>query len=35
MVACSGHILENTRGIEIRLGTYIDVNEGKSGGQEP
>jgi len=35
MIACSGHILENTRGIEFKLGTYIDVKEGKSGGQEP
>ena len=28
MVAYPGHILESTNGIEIRLGTYIDVNEG-------
>ena len=24
MVACSGHILESTKGNEIKLGTYID-----------
>ena len=29
MVAYPGHILENTKGIEIKLGTYIDVNERK------
>jgi len=23
MVACPGHILESTKGIEIKLGTYI------------
>jgi len=34
MVACSGHILESTKGIEIKLGTYIDVNEGKCTRQE-
>jgi len=35
MVACPGHILENTKGIEIKLGTYIDVNEIKCRRQEP
>ena len=29
MVGCSYHILESTRGIEIKLDTYIDVNERK------
>jgi len=29
MVACPGHILEITNGIEIKLGTHIDVNERK------
>jgi len=29
MVACPGHILESTKGIELKLGTYIDVNETK------
>ena len=29
MIACPGHVLESTVGIEIKLGTYIDVNEGK------
>jgi len=29
MVACPGHILESTKGIEIKLCTYIDVNERK------
>jgi len=27
--------LENTKGIEIKLGTYIDVNERKCRRQEP
>ena len=27
MDACLGNILESTKGIEIKLGTYIDVNE--------
>jgi len=27
MDACPGHILESTKGIEIKLGTHIDVNE--------
>jgi len=26
---CLGHILESTKGIEIKLGTYIDVNKRK------
>ena len=26
IVAYPGHILESTKGIEIKLGTYIDVN---------
>ena len=34
MVACPGHILECTKGIEIKLGTYIDVNERKYRRQE-
>jgi len=29
MVAYPGHILVSTKGIEIELGTYIDVNERK------
>ena len=29
MVACPGHILDSTKWIEIKLGTYIDVNECK------
>ena len=29
MVDYPGHILESTKGIEIKLGTYIDVNERK------
>jgi len=29
MDSCLGHILESTKGIEIKLGTYIDVNERK------
>ena len=35
MVACPGHILESNKGIEIKLGTYIDVNERKYRRQEP
>jgi len=35
MVAYPGHILESTKGIEIKLGKYIDVNEGKYRRQEP
>ena len=30
MVACPCHILESIKGIEIKLGTYIDVNEKNS-----
>jgi len=35
MDACTGHILENTRGIVFKHGTYIDVNERKYSRQEP
>jgi len=35
MVVCPGHILESTTEIEIKLGTYIDVNERKCRRQEP
>ena len=35
MVAYPGHILETTKGIEINLGTYIDINERKYRRQEP
>jgi len=35
MVLCPGHILESTKGIEIKLATYIDVNKRKCGRQEP
>jgi len=35
MVAYPGYILESTKGIEIKLGTYIDVNERKYRRQEP
>ena len=27
MNSCLGHILESTKGIEIKLGTYIDVRK--------
>ena len=30
-----GHILESTKGIEIKLGIYIDVNKRKCRRQEP
>jgi len=29
MGVCPGHILESTKGIEMKLGTYIDVNKRK------
>jgi len=35
MVACPGYILESTNLIEIKFGTYIDVNERKYSRQEP
>jgi len=35
MDACAGHILERTKEIEIKLGTYIDDNERKCRRQEP
>ena len=35
MVAYPGHILESTKGIEITLGAYIDVNNRKYSRQEP
>ena len=31
----SCHILKSTKGIEIKLGAYIDVNERKCRRQEP
>jgi len=34
-VAYPGHILESAKGIEMKLGTYIDVNERKYRRQEP
>ena len=34
MVAYPGHILESSKGIEIKPGTYIDVNERKCRRQE-
>jgi len=30
-----GHILESTKGIETKLGTYIDINERNYSTQEP
>ena len=35
MVATPGHILDSTKGIEIKLSTYIDVNERKYRILEP
>ena len=35
MVAYPRHILESTKGIEIKLYAYIDVNERKYRRQEP
>jgi len=35
MVAYPGHFLNSTKGIEIKLGTYIDLNERKYRRQEP
>ena len=34
MVACPGHIFESTKGIMIKFGTYIDVNERKCSRQK-
>jgi len=34
MDACPGHILESTKEIEMKLGTYIDVDERKCRRQE-
>ena len=34
MAAYHGHILESTYGIEIKLGTYIGVNDRKYRRQE-
>jgi len=34
MDAYPGHFLESTKGIEIKLGTYIDVNKRKCRRQE-
>jgi len=33
--ACPGHILQCTRGIEMKLGSYVDVNKRKCRRQEP
>ena len=35
LVAYPGHILESTKGVEIKLGTYIYVNEREYIKQEP
>ena len=35
MDSCLGHILESTKGIEIKHGTCIDVNKRKCTRQEP
>ena len=35
MDACLRHIFESTKGTEIKLGTYIDVNERKCRRREP
>jgi len=35
MDAFPGHILESTKGIEIKLAPYIDVKEKKCRRQEP
>jgi len=35
MDSCLGHILESTKGIEIKLGTHIDVHKRKYKRQEP
>jgi len=35
MVGCPGHILESTKEIEMKLGTYVDVNQSKCSRQEP
>jgi len=35
MVALPGHVLESTKGNEIKPGTYINVNERKYRRPEP
>jgi len=35
MDACPGHILESTKGIEMKLATYIYVKKRKCSRQEP
>jgi len=35
MGSCLGHILESTNGIEIKLGTHIDVDKRKGRRQKP
>jgi len=35
MVAYPRHILESTKGIEIKLGTHIDISKRKNRRQEP
>ena len=35
MVGCPGHILESTKGIEVKLGLQIDGSEWKGSAQEP
>jgi len=34
MIAYPSHVLESTKGIKVKLGTYIDVNERKYRSQE-
>jgi len=34
MDACLGHILESTKGVEIKLGTYMYANKKKCSRQE-
>jgi len=33
--ACPGHIVQSTKGIEMKLGSYVDVNKRKCRRQEP
>jgi len=35
MDVCPGHIMESTKGIDIELDTYIDVDKRKCRRQEP
>jgi len=35
MDVCLGHILESSKGIEMKFGLYVDVSQGKVSAHEP